>query len=122
MFKDGAACCIVASEEFVHANGLENQAIEIVATALTTDGPTTFETSAMNVVGYEMSKVCADKVFKEAGFAEGQGRDQVGVIELHDCFAANEVGCTSSAFIICIVDSKGILAHHVPCFGFVWSE
>lgn len=104
MFKDGAACCIVASEEFVHAHGLENQAIEIVATALTTDGPTTFETSAMNVVGYEMSKVCADKVFKEAGFAEGQGRDQVGVIELHDCFAANEVGCISSAFIICIVE------------------
>ncbi|EDR15469.1 uncharacterized protein LACBIDRAFT_243443 [Laccaria bicolor S238N-H82] len=89
--SDGAACCIVASEEFVHAHGLENQAIEIVATALTTDGPTTFETSAMNVVGYEMSKVCADKVFKEAGFAEGQGRDQVGVIELHDCFAANEL-------------------------------
>lgn len=45
----------------------------------------------MDVVGYAMSKRCADKVFKDAGFAEGQGRDQVGVVELHDCFAANEV-------------------------------
>lgn len=76
----------------MHAHGLENQAIEIVAQALTTDGPETFETpSAMNVVGYGMTKTCTDQVFREAGFAEGQGRDQVGVIELHDCFAANEV-------------------------------
>lgn len=45
----------------------------------------------MDVVGYTMSKICADRVFEDAGFAEGQGRDEVGVIELHDCFAANEV-------------------------------
>ncbi|KIM41726.1 hypothetical protein M413DRAFT_444971 [Hebeloma cylindrosporum] len=90
--SDGAACCIVASEDFVRARGLENQAIEIVAQALTTDGLSTFESrSAMDVVGYQMSKTCADQVFKEAGFAEGQGRDQVGVVELHDCFAANEL-------------------------------
>jgi sterol carrier protein 2 len=44
----------------------------------------------MEVVGYGMTKTCADKVFKDAGFAPGQGRDQVGVVELHDCFAANE--------------------------------
>lgn len=89
--QDGAACCIVASEDFVHRHGLENQAIEIVTQALATDGAETFEgSSAMDLVGYSMSKVCADKVFTEAGFAEGQGRDQVGVIELHDCFAANE--------------------------------
>lgn len=45
----------------------------------------------MNVVGYNMTKNCADKVFADAGFKPGEGRDQVGVIELHDCFAANEV-------------------------------
>lgn len=45
----------------------------------------------MNVVGYTMSKNCADQVFAQAGFKEGEGRDQVGVVELHDCFAANEV-------------------------------
>ena len=36
--QDGAACCIVVSEDFVHSHALENQAIEIVAQALTTDG------------------------------------------------------------------------------------
>ena len=90
--QDGAACCIVASEDFVHAHHLENQAIEIVAQALFTDDPSTFESkSAMNVVGYTMSKNCANKVFADAGFKSGEGRDQVGVVELHDCFAANEV-------------------------------
>jgi sterol carrier protein 2 len=59
---------------------------------LCTDGPATFEgRSAMDVIGYEMTKTCANRVFKEAGYADGQGRDLVGVVELHDCFAANEV-------------------------------
>ncbi|KAF8824048.1 hypothetical protein HHX47_DHR9000481 [Lentinula edodes] len=82
----------IASEDFVHAHGLENQAIEIVAQALTTDNPLAYESnSAMEVVGYTMSKNCADQVFKDAGFKEGEGRDQVGVVELHDCFSANEL-------------------------------
>lgn len=90
--QDGAAACIVASEDFVHAHGLENQAIEIVAQTLATDGPSTFEgKSAMDVVGYTMSKVAADRTFSDAGFREGEGRDLVGVVELHDCFAANEL-------------------------------
>jgi sterol carrier protein 2 len=82
----------VASEAFVRAHKLENQAIEIVAQALTTDRPSAFESrSAMEVVGYTMTKTCADQAFTQAGFQDGEGRDQVGVIELHDCFAANEV-------------------------------
>jgi len=89
----------VASEDFVHKHGLENQAIEIVAQGLATDGPTTFDgLSAMDIVGYTMTKTCADKVFADAGFAEGQGRDQVGVVELHDCFAANEVHFISQPY------------------------
>ncbi|THU88195.1 thiolase-like protein [Dendrothele bispora CBS 962.96] len=90
--SDGAACCIVASEDFVHARGLENQAIEIVAQGLETDDPAAFESdSAMEVVGYSMTKNCANKVFAQAGFGPGKGRDEVGVVELHDCFAANEL-------------------------------
>ena len=45
----------------------------------------------MEIVGYSMSKNAADRAFAQAGFAEGEGRDLVGVVELHDCFAANEV-------------------------------
>ncbi|EMD41438.1 hypothetical protein CERSUDRAFT_110014 [Gelatoporia subvermispora B] len=90
--SDGAACCVIASEDFVHAHHLENQAIEIIAQALATDEPSTFESkSAMELVGFGMTKNCADNVFKQAGFGQGEGRDQVGVVELHDCFAANEL-------------------------------
>ncbi|KAI0072356.1 thiolase-like protein [Panus rudis PR-1116 ss-1] len=101
--SDGAACCIVASEDFVHAHGLENQAIEIVGQSLTTDDPSTFESkSAMNVVGYNMSKSCAEQVFAQAGFGPGEGRDKVGVVELHDCFASNEL-ITYEALGLCEV-------------------
>lgn len=90
--QDGAACCIIASEDFVHKHGLENQAIEIVGNALVTDGIETFETrSAIEAVGFSMTQRCADEVFSQAGFPLGEGRDQVAVVELHDCFAANEV-------------------------------
>jgi sterol carrier protein 2 len=91
--QDGAACCIIASEDFVHQHGLENQAIEIVGNALVTDGVETFEgRSAIELVGFTMTRRCADEVFSQAGFPKGEGRDQVAVVELHDCFASNEVG------------------------------
>ncbi|KAI0651456.1 thiolase-like protein [Trametes meyenii] len=90
--SDGAACCIVASEDFVHKHRLENQAIEIVGQILGTDEPATFESrSAMEVVGFGMSKNAADRVFAQAGLDGPVGRDQIGVIELHDCFSANEL-------------------------------
>ncbi|KAI9510308.1 hypothetical protein F5148DRAFT_1282084 [Russula earlei] len=92
---DGAACCAIASEAFVHANKLENQAIEQVATALATDYPEAFEgRSAMDSVGYGMTRRLADKVFTKAPAS----RDEVGVVELHDCFAANEVLAPNMSF------------------------
>lgn len=76
----------------MHSHKLENQAIEIVSTVLCTDEAVTFESrSAMELVGFSMTQRAADIAFQQAGFEKGQGRDQVGVLELHDCFAANEV-------------------------------
>lgn len=86
--SDGAACCVLANEEFVHKHGLENQAIELVATALQTDTLSAYENrDAMDIVGYGMTRSCADKVFADANAS----REDVGVVELHDCFSANEV-------------------------------
>jgi hypothetical protein len=57
-----------------------------------TDGVETFEArTAVELVGFSMTRRCADEVFSQAGFPKGEGRDQVSVIELHDCFASNEV-------------------------------
>lgn len=69
----------------------------------------------MDVVGYSMSRTCADQVFKDAGFAEGKGRDEVGVVELHDCFAANEVSFSITPgidFFECFTP-----VDHLPSFG-----
>lgn len=72
----------------MRANKLENQAIELVATGIGTDVPDALAgRSAIDTVGYGMTRRLADKVFEQAGAS----RDDVGVIELHDCFAANEV-------------------------------
>ena len=106
MFQDGAACCIIASEDFVHACKLENQAIEIIGNALVTDGVETFEArTAVELVGFSMTRRCADEVFSQAGFSEGGGRDQVAVVELHDCFASNEVSSSRRAEIA-LIDQK----------------
>ncbi|TFY79202.1 hypothetical protein EWM64_g4813, partial [Hericium alpestre] len=50
--------------------------------------------------GYGMAQRCADDVFAKAGFGIGEGRDLVGVVELHDCFAANEL-VTYGALRLC---------------------
>lgn len=96
----------------MHKYGLENQAIEIVSQALVTDQTVTFNSrSAMELVGYGMSKTAADAVFEKAGFRNGTGRDQVGVVELHDCFAANEVRIPGGYQRVSVVN--GCLAPHV---------
>jgi acetyl-CoA acetyltransferase len=85
--SDGGAAVVVASERFVRQHGLEDQAIEIVGQAMTTDYASSFEGSDMKLVGFDMTRAAADKVYEESGL----GPDDVDVIELHDCFSANEL-------------------------------
>ncbi|KAH9985760.1 thiolase-like protein [Russula vinacea] len=78
----------------------DNQAIELVAIGLATDFPEAFAgRSVMDSVGYGMTRRLADRVFAWAG----ANRDDVGVIELHDCFAANEL-ITYSALGLCAIE------------------
>ncbi|MFC4603993.1 lipid-transfer protein [Rhodococcus kronopolitis] len=86
--SDGAGAAIVVSERFVREHGLEDQAVEIVAQALTTDTAEAFaEQSMIDVVGAPMTRAAAEQVFAESGLTI----DDVDVIELHDCFAINEI-------------------------------
>ncbi|KAL5486546.1 hypothetical protein EMCRGX_G019043 [Ephydatia muelleri] len=86
--SDGSGAAIVCSEEFVKRHGLEGQAVEIVAMEMATDLPSTFnDKSCMKMVGYDVSKAAADKVFKKSGYKP----QDVQVVELHDCFSANEL-------------------------------
>jgi sterol carrier protein 2 len=86
--SDGGAAVVVASERFVRENGLEDKAVEIVGMAMTTDYSDTFSAgSDMKLVGFDMTRAAAQQVYEQAGF----GPEDVDVIELHDCFSANEM-------------------------------
>src|SRR5687767_12365216 len=86
--SDGAGAAILASERFVREHKLEGKAVEIIGMAMTTDTGETFaESSSMKLVGYDMTKQAARKVYEQSGV----GPEDVDVVELHDCFAANEL-------------------------------
>jgi acetyl-CoA acetyltransferase len=83
----GAAAAIVCSEAFARQHGLDTR-VRIAAQAMTTDTPSTFDSHDMRrLVGYDMAAAAAKKVFDQAGI----GPEDVDVVELHDCFTANEL-------------------------------
>ena len=82
----GAAAAILCSEDFADAHGLDGSVV-IRAQAMTTDFASTFSGDMMTVVGYDMAKAAADQVYEAAGV----GPEDIGVVELHDCFTTNEV-------------------------------
>lgn len=85
--SDGGGAAVLASERFVREHGLQDQAVEILGQAMTTDFESTFSGSDMSLAGFDMTKAAADQVYEESGL----GPDDVDVIELHDCFSANEL-------------------------------
>ncbi|MDF1629341.1 MAG: lipid-transfer protein [Alcanivoracaceae bacterium] len=83
----GAGAAILCSDEFAKKHGISNP-VYIAAQAMTTDFASSFEEKSMiKMVGYDMTKAAAKKVYEEAGI----GAEDVDVVELHDCFTANEL-------------------------------
>ncbi|XP_028641616.1 non-specific lipid-transfer protein [Grammomys surdaster] len=103
--SDGAAAAVLSSEEFVQKYGLQSKAVEIVAQEMMTDLPSTFEeNSIIKLVGYDMSKEAARKCYEKSGLRPSD----VDVIELHDCFSANEL-LTYEALGLCPEGQGGAL-------------
>jgi len=83
----GAAAAVLCSDEFASKHGITNP-VYIAGQAMTTDYPSSFaEKSMIKMVGYDMTKQAAAKVYEQTGI----GPDEVDVVELHDCFTANEL-------------------------------
>ena len=83
----GGAAAVLVSESFAKRHGLRMD-VAIKAQAMTTDTASTFDTKdMMRLVGYDMAKAAANKVYDQAGV----GPEDIGVVELHDCFAHNEL-------------------------------
>ncbi|BEI99828.1 hypothetical protein CcaverHIS631_0408710 [Cutaneotrichosporon cavernicola] len=103
--SDGGAAAVVASEAFVKANGLEDRAVEVAGWALTTDAPLLYDAkSRIELTGADMARRASKKAYAMAGI----GPNDVQVIELHDCFAPNEL-LTYDALGL----SKPGEAHHI---------
>jgi len=103
--SEGAAAVIVCSEDFVRSHGLEGQAVEIIGMAMTTDQSSTFdEKSCIKMVGFDMTKAAAEQVYQQANITPSD----IQVIELHDCFATNEL-ITYEALGLCPLGDAGKL-------------
>jgi acetyl-CoA acetyltransferase len=87
--SDGSAAAIVASERFVDEHDLWDRAIEIAGQSMVTDLDGVFgdDTDCIRIVGYDMSERAANQAYEEAQVSA----EDVDVIELHDCFSANEL-------------------------------
>lgn len=115
--SDGAGAAIVVSETFVREHGLEDRAVEIVGQAMTTDGAAAFaENSMIDVVGAPMTRAAAEQAFAQAGLTIAD----VDVIELHDCFAINEI-ITYEGLGMCAPGDGGKLAESgATTYGGQW--
>ena len=83
----GAAAAILCGAQFAERHGL-NRSVRIRAQAMTTDFASTFEAHDMRqVVGVDMTRKAAREVYRQAGV----GPEDIQVVELHDCFAHNEL-------------------------------
>ncbi|KJK03142.1 lipid-transfer protein [Pseudomonas sp. 21] len=83
----GAAAAIVVSEAFAKKHGLRTDVL-IAGQSMATDIPASFDTRDMiRVVGFEVTRLAAQQAYEQAGI----GVNDIDVIELHDCFAQNEL-------------------------------
>ncbi len=92
----GAAAAIVCSDAFAQRHGLD-RSVRIKAQAMTTDTASTFDAHDMRqLVGVDMTRAAARQVYEQAGVAP----QDIQVVELHDCFAHNEL-LTYEALDLC---------------------
>ncbi|EMC97373.1 hypothetical protein BAUCODRAFT_449474 [Baudoinia panamericana UAMH 10762] len=97
--SDGGAAAVLVSQAFLDERPhLKDQAILIAGQSLCTDGASLFSRSAIDLMGYEMNKTACRNALTEAGVTV----DEVKVVELHDCFSANEM---------IVIDALGLSEH-----------
>ena len=83
----GGAAAVLVSETFANKHNIDSS-VKILAQAMTTDYESTFsEKDMMQLVGYDMTKKAAKNVYQQTGVDV----KDVDVVELHDCFAHNEL-------------------------------
>lgn len=102
--SDGSAAAILMSEAALERFGVA-PSVAIAGQAMATDLPSSYDgDDARTIVGADMSELAARRAYEAAGFDAAD----VQVIELHDCFAPNEL-LTYEALGLCAVGEGGKL-------------
>ena len=83
----GAAAALLCSDDFARRKGL-TRPVYIAGQSMKTDFPSSFtEDSMIKMVGFDMAAAAAKEVYEKSGISPSD----VDVVELHDCFTANEL-------------------------------
>ena len=83
----GAAAAILCTEKFAKKHGLD-ASVKVVGQAMTSDTDSTFSSgNALKLLGADLTASAAQQVYAQAGI----GPEEIGVVELHDCFTCNEI-------------------------------
>jgi acetyl-CoA acetyltransferase len=115
--SDGAAAAIVAGERFVDEHDLWDQAIEIAGHHIATDTPDSFaDNSSIQVVGFGVSQRAAREAMEEAEVSIGD----VDVIELHDCFSANELITYEALGMAPVGEAHKLVDAQATTYGGTW--
>ncbi|KAE9979485.1 hypothetical protein EG327_007014 [Venturia inaequalis] len=86
--SDGGAAAVLVSQSFLDARPhLKERAVLIAGQNLSTDSPNLFNKSSIELVGFSMSQKAAQSALAEANVKP----KDIKVVELHDCFSANEL-------------------------------
>ena len=81
----GAGAAVLCSDDFAKKKGISDP-VYIVAQTMTTDCAA-FKDSMIGMCGYDMAEKAANYVYEKSGI----GPEDIDVLELHDCFTANEL-------------------------------
>jgi acetyl-CoA acetyltransferase len=83
----GAGAAILCSDEFAKKHNISTP-VFMAAQSMVTDYQSSFDAKkATVIVGSEMTSAAAKEVYEKAGV----GPEDLDVVELHDCFTANEI-------------------------------
>ncbi|KAF8242241.1 thiolase-like protein [Wilcoxina mikolae CBS 423.85] len=86
--SDGAAAAVIISQSYLDSHPhLKSRAILIAGQSLTTDSPDLYNRSAIDLVGADMTRRAAKAALSQAGVTP----ESIKLVELHDCFSANEM-------------------------------
>lgn len=109
----GAAAAIVCSIDFA-ARHSPARGVRIVAQAQTSDPPGAFTSGSMvQLMGFEMTQRAANAVYRDSGI----GPEDIDVIELHDCYASNEMITYDALGLVAAGDVERFITEGANTYG-----